>query len=108
MWHMSFCSAVGFLAVRVLKLVKSHNMSARDYMQRVFPIGEGGCSRGGEGTAGRGDPQQMVKIHGAMAGAVPRPPPYPAGKRPRCRIPKPIAALPLPPCLPSLPPTPNF
>lgn len=39
MWHMAFCSTVGFVCIRVLGLVKSHNMSARDYMQRVFPIG---------------------------------------------------------------------
>ena len=39
MWHMTFCSVVGFLCIRVLGLVKSHNMSARDYMQRVMPIG---------------------------------------------------------------------
>jgi hypothetical protein len=40
LWHMVFCSTVGFLAVRVLKLVKSHNMSAREYCNRVLPIGE--------------------------------------------------------------------
>lgn len=40
LWHMTFCSAVGFLAVRVLKLVKSHNMSVREYCTRVLPIGE--------------------------------------------------------------------
>ncbi|KAL4422706.1 hypothetical protein ABPG75_008903 [Micractinium tetrahymenae] len=39
MWHMSFCSAVGFICIRVLGLVKSHNMSTKDYMQRVMPIG---------------------------------------------------------------------
>lgn len=38
-WHMTFCSFVGVMAVRVLKLVKSHNMTARDYMKRVMPIG---------------------------------------------------------------------
>lgn len=37
---MAFCSAVGFIAVRVLGLVKSHNMSAREYATRVMPIGE--------------------------------------------------------------------
>mmetsp|Transcript_39408 Transcript_39408/g.100699 ORF Transcript_39408/g.100699 Transcript_39408/m.100699 type:complete len:389 (-) Transcript_39408:42-1208(-) len=39
LWHMGFCSTVGILAVRVFKLVKSHNMSANDYMRRVMPIG---------------------------------------------------------------------
>lgn len=44
LWHMTFCSAVGLVAVRVLGLVKSHNMSAREYCSRVMPIGErGGC-----------------------------------------------------------------
>eukprot|EP00199_Chlamydomonas_sp_CCMP681_P002247 CAMPEP_0119108314 /NCGR_PEP_ID=MMETSP1180-20130426/13691_1 /TAXON_ID=3052 ORGANISM="Chlamydomonas cf sp, Strain CCMP681" /NCGR_SAMPLE_ID=MMETSP1180 /ASSEMBLY_ACC=CAM_ASM_000741 /LENGTH=384 /DNA_ID=CAMNT_0007093915 /DNA_START=119 /DNA_END=1273 /DNA_ORIENTATION=- len=38
-WHMLFCSGVGVLAVRVLKLVKSHNMSMNEYMKRVMPIG---------------------------------------------------------------------
>lgn len=40
LWHMVFCSTVGFICVRVLKLVKSHNMSAREYCNRVLPIGE--------------------------------------------------------------------
>ena len=40
MWHMSFCSAVGFICVRVLGITKSHNLSLRDYTQRVLPIGE--------------------------------------------------------------------
>jgi len=40
MWHMSFCSAVGFVCVRVLGITKSHNLSLRDYTQRVLPIGE--------------------------------------------------------------------
>ena len=52
MWHMTFCSTVGFIAVRVLKLVKSHNMSPRDYMQRVFPIGEWLQQQGGATKAG--------------------------------------------------------
>lgn len=39
MWHMAFCSTVGFICIRVLKLVKSHNMSSRDYFTRVMPIG---------------------------------------------------------------------
>jgi hypothetical protein len=39
LWHMVFCSTVGFLAVRVFKVVKSHNMSAREYCNRVLPIG---------------------------------------------------------------------
>lgn len=38
-WHMAFCSTVGVLAVRVLRVVKSHNMPAREYMKRVMPIG---------------------------------------------------------------------
>ena len=40
MWHMSFCSAVGFICVRVLGITKAHNLSLRDYTQRVLPIGE--------------------------------------------------------------------
>jgi hypothetical protein len=39
LWHMAFCSAVGFVAVRVLGLVKSHNMTLREYTTRVMPIG---------------------------------------------------------------------
>ncbi|MEW5304158.1 MAG: hypothetical protein WDW36_006789 [Sanguina aurantia] len=39
LWHMGFCSFVGVLAVRVFRVVKSHNMTAREYMTRVFPIG---------------------------------------------------------------------
>mmetsp|Transcript_19464 Transcript_19464/g.32730 ORF Transcript_19464/g.32730 Transcript_19464/m.32730 type:complete len:334 (-) Transcript_19464:791-1792(-) len=39
MWHMLFCSTVAFLLVRVLRVVKSVNMSARDYRRRVLPIG---------------------------------------------------------------------
>jgi hypothetical protein len=39
-WHMFFCSAVGVIAVRVLKVVKSHNMTPQDYYYRVMPIGE--------------------------------------------------------------------
>lgn len=39
LWHMFFCSCVGVIVVRVLKLVKSHNMSSRDYLKRVMPIG---------------------------------------------------------------------
>lgn len=38
-WHMLFCSTIGFLCVRVFKVVKPHNMSPRDYMRRVMPIG---------------------------------------------------------------------
>lgn len=38
-WHMAFCSGVGFVAVRLLRLVKSHNLSAREYATRVMPIG---------------------------------------------------------------------
>lgn len=40
LWHMAFCSFVGFMAIRVLKVVKSHNMSPRDYYTRVMPIGK--------------------------------------------------------------------
>jgi len=39
-WHMLFCSTVGFVAVRVLGLVKSHHLSVQEYMTRVMPIGE--------------------------------------------------------------------
>ena len=39
MWHMLFCSTVGFLCVRIGKFVKPHNMSAHDYLRRVMPIG---------------------------------------------------------------------
>lgn len=39
LWHMIFCSTVGFLAVRVFKVVKSHNMTPREYYTRVMPIG---------------------------------------------------------------------
>ena len=39
MWHMLFCSSVGFLCVTVGKVVKTHNMSAHDYLRRVMPIG---------------------------------------------------------------------
>ena len=40
-WHMLFCSTIGFLCVRVFKVVKSHNMTAHTYTRRVLPIGEG-------------------------------------------------------------------
>lgn len=36
---MLFCSAIAFLMVRVLKVVKSVNMPQRDYVRRVMPIG---------------------------------------------------------------------
>lgn len=39
LWHMFICSTVGFLCVRVFKLVKSHNMPTSEYMRRVVPIG---------------------------------------------------------------------
>ncbi|EFJ45992.1 hypothetical protein VOLCADRAFT_63129 [Volvox carteri f. nagariensis] len=39
LWHMFFCSCVGVVAVRVLKVVKSHNMTPREYYTRVMPIG---------------------------------------------------------------------
>ncbi|KAG2501749.1 hypothetical protein HYH03_000249 [Edaphochlamys debaryana] len=39
LWHMFFCSFVGVIAVRVLKVVKSHNMTPREYYTRVMPIG---------------------------------------------------------------------
>lgn len=42
-WHMLFCSTIGFLCVRVFKVVKSHNMTAHTYTRRVLPIGEGGA-----------------------------------------------------------------
>lgn len=47
LWHMFFCSCVGILAVRVFKVVKSHNMSPREYYMRVMPIGKHSllCSR---------------------------------------------------------------
>ncbi len=38
-WHMAFCSTVGVLCVRGLRVVKSHNMSGHDYLRRVMPIG---------------------------------------------------------------------
>lgn len=40
LWHMFFCSFVGVLCVRILRVVKSHNMSSREYMTRVMPIGK--------------------------------------------------------------------
>lgn len=40
LWHMTFCSTVGLLCVRVFRVVKSHSMSTRDYCRRVLPIGE--------------------------------------------------------------------
>lgn len=43
LWHMVFCTFVGTMAVRVFKVVKSHNMSRRDYIRRVMPIGELSC-----------------------------------------------------------------
>jgi hypothetical protein len=43
MWHMAFCSSIAFVLVRVLGVVKSHNMSAREYATRVMPIGECCC-----------------------------------------------------------------
>lgn len=39
LWHMLFCSVVGILCVRVFKLVKSHNMTPKEYYSRVMPIG---------------------------------------------------------------------
>jgi hypothetical protein len=39
MWHMVFCSSIGFLCVRVFGIVKSHNMPSRDYLRKVMPIG---------------------------------------------------------------------
>ncbi|KAF8072357.1 putative sugar phosphate/phosphate translocator [Scenedesmus sp. PABB004] len=39
LWHMTFCSAVGFVAVRLLRLVPSHSMTPREYATRVMPIG---------------------------------------------------------------------
>lgn len=46
LWHMVFCSTVGFMCVRVFKVVKSHNMSPREYMNRVLPIGEHASAQG--------------------------------------------------------------
>ena len=39
LWHMFICSSIGFLCVRVFKLVKSHNMPCSEYVRRVIPIG---------------------------------------------------------------------
>jgi len=39
LWHMTFCTAVATLLIRVFKVVKSHNMSRKDYLHRVMPIG---------------------------------------------------------------------
>ncbi|CAD7702977.1 unnamed protein product [Ostreobium quekettii] len=39
LWHMTFCSAVGFAFVRVLGVVPSHGLSAVEYCRRVMPIG---------------------------------------------------------------------
>lgn len=39
LWHMTICSTIGFLCVRVFKVVKSHNMPAAEYTRRVVPIG---------------------------------------------------------------------
>eukprot|EP00958_Prasinococcus_capsulatus_P017043 scaffold1911_cov397-Prasinococcus_capsulatus_cf.AAC.24 len=39
MWHMLFCSVVGFLAVKVFKVTKSLGMTAEQYARRVLPIG---------------------------------------------------------------------
>lgn len=39
LWHMSICSTIGFLCVRVFKVVKSHNMPSSEYVRRVLPIG---------------------------------------------------------------------
>jgi hypothetical protein len=69
MWHMTFCSTVGFIAVRVLKLVKSHNMTPRDYMQRVFPIGERRPQQGGQGGGTGGRRQAGVTHRGCILGA---------------------------------------
>jgi hypothetical protein len=52
-WHMSFCSFIGFVCVRVLKLVKSHNLSQREYCMRVMPIGARPEGREGAGATRR-------------------------------------------------------
>lgn len=39
LWHMAFCSFVGLLSCRVFKLVRTHDMSPREYFNRVMPIG---------------------------------------------------------------------
>lgn len=38
-WHMLFCSVVGIFCIQVLKVCPTHNMSQKDYIQRVLPIG---------------------------------------------------------------------
>lgn len=43
LWHMTFCSALGFFCVRVLKVTKTHNLTSGEYMRRVMPIGA--CTR---------------------------------------------------------------
>lgn len=40
LWHMAFCSAAGFICVRVLKVTKSFNLSVEEYVTRVMPIGK--------------------------------------------------------------------
>mmetsp|Transcript_23962 Transcript_23962/g.74959 ORF Transcript_23962/g.74959 Transcript_23962/m.74959 type:complete len:212 (+) Transcript_23962:242-877(+) len=39
LWHMGFCSTVGFLCIRVFGITTSHNMASSDYFRRVMPIG---------------------------------------------------------------------
>ena len=39
LWHMTICSTIGFLCVRVFKVVESHNMPSSEYVRRVLPIG---------------------------------------------------------------------
>ena len=39
MFHMAFCSALAFVLVRVLKVVKGVNMSRDVYIQKIVPIG---------------------------------------------------------------------
>eukprot|EP01025_Chloroclados_australasicus_P016288 TRINITY_DN18110_c0_g1_i6.p2 TRINITY_DN18110_c0_g1~~TRINITY_DN18110_c0_g1_i6.p2 ORF type:complete len:380 (+),score=37.25 TRINITY_DN18110_c0_g1_i6:102-1142(+) len=39
LWHMTFCSVVGFLSVRVFKVVEHFNMSNEEYVKLVLPIG---------------------------------------------------------------------
>ena len=40
MIHMAFCSALAFVLVRVLGVVKGINMSRETYVQKIVPIGK--------------------------------------------------------------------
>lgn len=67
MWHMFFCSSIAFVAVRVLGLVKSHNMSPREYATRVMPIGALPPPPPGSRTR----PAQLRRCRRLPAGACP-------------------------------------